>query len=222
MVQYSIWQSSELPPMILHRKISLEREDWVLFTGQLPDGKEIAVKKLSRNTRHGPKQSDNEVQTLTKLQHRNLVRLLGCFMEGEEKILIYEYVSNGSLDNFLFEPTKRVQLDWPVRFKLINGIARGLLYLHEDSRLRIVHRDLKASNVLLDEDMNPKISDFGTAKIFNTNQTQAETFEITGTRGYIAPEYFFEDKVSVKLDVFSYGVLLLEIISGKSNSFLQS
>ncbi|KAF3774871.1 G-type lectin S-receptor-like serine/threonine-protein kinase SD3-1 [Nymphaea thermarum] len=154
-----------------------------VYRGQLPDGQEIAVKRLSRNTGHGPKQFNNEVQTLTKLQHRNLVRLLGGFMEAEEKILVYEYVRNTSLDNFLFgEPMKRMQLDWPVRFKLINGIARGLLYLHEDSRLRIVHRDLKASNVLLDEDMNPKISDFGTAKIFDTNQTQADTFEIMGTR----------------------------------------
>ncbi|XP_049931171.1 cysteine-rich receptor-like protein kinase 10 isoform X2 [Nymphaea colorata] len=189
-----------------------------VYRGELRDGQEIAVKRLSRNTENGPKQFDTEVQTLAKLQHRNLVRLLGGFLEGGEKILIYEFVRNSSLDNFLFgEPRKRMQLDWAVRSKLINGIARGLLYLHEDSRLRIVHRDLKASNILLDEDMNPKISDFGTAKIFDTYQTQAETFEIIGTRGYIAPEYFFEGKVSVKLDVFSFGVLLLEIISGKRN-----
>ncbi|XP_031500168.1 cysteine-rich receptor-like protein kinase 10 [Nymphaea colorata] len=189
-----------------------------VYRGQLHDGQEIAVKRLSCNTGHGPKQFDNEVQTLTKLQHRNLVRLLGGFMEAEEKILVYEYVPNTSLDNFLFgEPMKRMQLDWPVRLKLINGIARGLLYLHEDSRLRIVHRDLKASNILLDEDMNPKISDFGTAKIVDTDQTQTETLEIMGTRGYMAPEYLLQGRVSVKIDVYSFGVLLLEMISGKKN-----
>ncbi|KAF3774869.1 putative cysteine-rich receptor-like protein kinase 30 [Nymphaea thermarum] len=194
-----------------------------VYRGQLPDGQEIAVKRLSRNTGNGPKQFHNEVRTLAKLQHKNLVRLLGGYMEGEEKILVYEYVRNTSLDIFLFgEQTKRLQLDWAIRSKLINGTARGLLYLHEDSRLRIVHGDLKASNVLLDEDMNPKISDFGTARIFNTGQTQAETIEIIGTRGYMAPEYLLEGKVSVKIDVFSFGVLLLEIVSGKRNfSILQ-
>ncbi|KAF3777378.1 putative cysteine-rich receptor-like protein kinase 33 [Nymphaea thermarum] len=191
-----------------------------LPTGQLPNGQEIAVKRLSCNTRNGPKQFHNEVQTLAKLQHKNLVGLLGGYMEGEEKILIYEYVRNTSLDNFLFgEPTKRRQLDWPIRSKIINGTARGLLYLHEESRLIIVHRDLKASNVLLDEDMNPKISDFGNGRIFDTDQTQEETNEIMGTRGHMAPEYLLEGKVSVKIDVFSFGVLLLEIISGKQNFY---
>ncbi|XP_049936324.1 cysteine-rich receptor-like protein kinase 25 [Nymphaea colorata] len=190
-----------------------------VYRGQLLDGQEIAVKRLSCNIGNGPKQFHNEVQTLAKLQHRNLVRLLGGYMEGEEKMLIYEYVRNASLNNFLFEPTKRLQLDWAIRSNLINGTARGLLYLHEESRLRIVHRDLKASNVLLDEDMIPKISDFGTARIFNTDQTQAETNEIMGTRGHMAPEYLLEGKVSVKIDVFSFGVLLLEIISGKQNFY---
>ncbi|KAF3773386.1 Activin receptor type-2B [Nymphaea thermarum] len=113
------------------------------------------------------------------------------------------------------EEIMRMQLDWAARSRLINGIARGLLYLHEDSLLRIVHRDLKAGNILLDKDMNPKISDFGTAKIFDTDQTQVETLQIMGTCGYMAPEYLLEGKVSVKIDVFSFGVLLLEIISGR-------
>ncbi|XP_031482808.1 uncharacterized protein LOC116252586 [Nymphaea colorata] len=169
----------------------------------LPDGQETAVKRLSRNTGHGPKQFDNEVLTLTKLQHRNLVRLLGGFMEAEEKILVYEYVQNTSLDNFPFgEPMKHMQLDWPVRFKLINGIARGILYLHEDSRLRIVHRDLKASNVLLDEDTNPKTSDFGTAKIFDTNQTQAKTFELWGL-GKLVTGYHIPNGVRLLVNVWA-------------------
>ncbi|XP_049936397.1 cysteine-rich receptor-like protein kinase 6 isoform X3 [Nymphaea colorata] len=153
---------------------------------------------------HGPKQFDNEVQTLAKLQHRNLVRLLGGFMEGEEKILVYEYVRNTSLDNFLFgEPTKHMQLDWPVRFKLINGIARGVLYLHEDSRLRTVHRDLKASNILLDEDMNPKISDFGNAKIVDTDQTQTETLEIMETRSNKRSTTSVDEHQSFRFSTFS-------------------
>ncbi|KAF3772973.1 Cysteine-rich receptor-like protein kinase 10 [Nymphaea thermarum] len=200
------------------------QENWLgdggfgaVYRGELPDGQEIAVKRLLRNTGNGPKQFVNEMRTLAKLQHKNLVRLLGGCLEGGEKILIYEFVRNTSLDKFLFgEPRNRMPLDWAVRSNLINGIARGLLYLHEDSRLKIVHRDLKASNILLDGDMNPKIADFGTAKIFDTYQTEVAT-EIVGTPGYLAPEYFHEGKVSVKLDVFSFGVLLLEIISGKCN-----
>ncbi|XP_031499233.1 cysteine-rich receptor-like protein kinase 10 [Nymphaea colorata] len=187
---------------------------------ELPDGQEIDVKRLSRNTGTGSKQFANEVQALPTLRHKNLVCLLGGLLEGEEKILIYEYAANGSLDNFLFGVgVKHMQLDWAARSNLINGIARGLLYLHEDSLLKIVHRDLKASNILLDNDMNPKISDFGNAKIFDTDQTQVDTLQIMGTRGYMAPEYLLGGTVWVESDVFSFGVLLLEIISGRRNFF---
>ncbi|XP_010418118.1 PREDICTED: G-type lectin S-receptor-like serine/threonine-protein kinase At1g61480 [Camelina sativa] len=189
-----------------------------VYKGKLQDGREIAVKRLSSSSGQGKEEFMNEIVLISKLQHKNLVRILGCCIEGEEKLLIYEFMLNKSLDTFLFDSRKKLEIDWPKRYEIIQGIARGIHYLHRDSHLKVIHRDLKVSNILLDEKMNPKISDFGLARMYQGTEYQDNTRRVVGTLGYMAPEYAWTGMFSEKSDIYSFGVLLLEIISGEKIS----
>ncbi|XP_051137239.1 PR5-like receptor kinase isoform X2 [Andrographis paniculata] len=193
-----------------------------VYKGITSSGQDIAVKLLSQQSGQGLLEFKTELILISKLQHVNLVKLHGLCIHGNNKMIIYDYMPNRSLDFFLFSSTMSEQLSWQQRFSIVEGIAQGLLYLHKYSRLRIIHRDLKASNVLLDEKMNAKISDFGLARVFEQNIDEANTNRRVGTYGYMAPEYAMQGIISVKSDVYSFGVLVLEIVSGrKNNSFHQ-
>ncbi|CAN4083905.1 unnamed protein product [Withania somnifera] len=187
-----------------------------VYKGVLETGVEIAVKKLDVTSRQGVKEFDNEVKLITKLQHRNLTKLLGYSIDGTEKFLVYEFMANNSLDKVIFDHARRGTVTWPTRFNIIKGIAKGLAYMHHDSRLTVIHRDLKASNVLLDREMTPKISDFGLSREFKED-VEERTEHVVGTRGYMPPELMEDGHYSTKSDVFSYGILALEIVSGHKN-----
>ncbi|XP_057949736.1 probable LRR receptor-like serine/threonine-protein kinase RFK1 isoform X2 [Malania oleifera] len=189
-----------------------------VFKGLLSDGTTIAVKQLSSKSRQGNREFMNEIGMISCLQHPNLVKLHGCCIEGDQLLLVYEYMENNSLANALFGPeSDQLVLDWPTRLKVCVGIAKGLAFLHEESVIKIVHRDIKATNVLLDQDLNPKISDFGLARLDEGEKSHIST-RVAGTIGYMAPEYALWGYLTYKADVYSYGVVVLEIISGKNNN----
>ncbi|PON42871.1 Serine/threonine protein kinase [Parasponia andersonii] len=189
-----------------------------VYKGILLDGSIIAVKQLSSKSKQGNREFVNEIgKGIASLQHPNLVRLYGCCIEENQLLLVYEYMENNSLARALFGPEDgRLTLAWPTRQKICVGIAKGLAFLHEESTLRVVHRDIKTTNILLDKDLNPKISDFGLAKLDEEENTHIST-RIAGTIGYMAPEYALWGYLTCKADVFSFGVVALEIVAGKSN-----
>ncbi|XP_042025427.1 probable leucine-rich repeat receptor-like serine/threonine-protein kinase At3g14840 isoform X2 [Salvia splendens] len=192
-----------------------------VYKGVLLDKTIIAVKQLSSKSKQGNREFVNEIGMISALQHPHLVKLYGCCIEGNQLLLVYEYLENNSLARALFGPEEhQLHLDWPMRQTICIGIARGLAYLHEESRLKIVHRDIKATNVLLDKNLVPKISDFGLAKLDEEDNTHIST-RIAGTFGYMAPEYAMRGYLTDKADVYSFGIVVLEIVSGRGNSSIR-
>ncbi|XP_049402710.1 cysteine-rich receptor-like protein kinase 2 isoform X3 [Solanum stenotomum] len=188
-----------------------------VYKGVLADGREIAVKRLFFNNKHRVADFYNEVNIVSSIEHKNLIRLLGCSCSGPESLLVYEFLPNQSLDRFIFDPIKGKALNWEKRFEIIIGTAEGLVYLHENTKTRIIHRDIKASNILLDSRLRAKIADFGLARSFQEDKSHISTV-LAGTLGYMAPEYLAHGQLTEKADVYSFGVLLLEIVTGKQNN----
>ncbi|VFQ78447.1 unnamed protein product [Cuscuta campestris] len=188
-----------------------------VYKGTLRNGLQVAIKSLAAESKQGIREFWTEIETISNVKHPNLVELIGCCVHGDNKLLVYEYLENRSLDRTLFGHSTTVNLDWRTRATICLGTANGLTYLHEFSVPHIVHRDIKASNILLDKDYTPKIGDFGLAKLFPDNMTHIST-RIAGTTGYLAPEYVLGGQLTLKADVYSFGVLMLEVVSGRSSS----
>ncbi|KAF7835256.1 cold-responsive protein kinase 1 [Senna tora] len=192
-----------------------------VFKGRLKDGKVAAIKVLSAESRQGVREFLTEINVISEIEHENLVKLYGCCVEGNHRILVYNYLENNSLaQTLLGGGHNTIHFDWQTRSRICIGIARGLAFLHEGVRPRIVHRDIKASNILLDKDLSPKISDFGLAKLMPPNMTHVST-RVAGTIGYLAPEYAIGGHLTRKADIYSFGVLLVEIVSGRCNTNTQ-
>ncbi|KAH9325290.1 hypothetical protein KI387_005468, partial [Taxus chinensis] len=206
-------------------------KDWLMLLGMLNEGQllwrvgnpdlngmQVAVKSLSAQSKQGVQEFLTEIAIIIDVKHENLVKLHGCCVQGSHRILVYEYLENNSIAQALLgSENSRIDLDWPTRAKICTGTASGLAYLHEELVPYIVHRDIKASNVLLDRDLNPKIADFGLAKLFPDNVTHIST-RVAGTIGYLAPEYALRGQLTKKADIYSFGILVLEMISGRSNT----
>ncbi|GLT55741.1 hypothetical protein SLA2020_288350 [Shorea laevis] len=190
----------------------------VVYRGVLRDGTQVAIKTLSAESKQGTREFLTEINMISNIRHPNLVELIGCCVDDNHRILVYEYLENNSLARVLLgSKSKYIPLDWPQRAAICLGTAAGLAFLHDEAEPNIVHRDIKASNVLLDRNFHPKIGDFGLAKLFPDNVTHVST-RVAGTVGYLAPEYALLGQLTKKADVYSFGVLLLEIISGRSSS----
>uniref|UniRef100_A0A0E0LS80 Protein kinase domain-containing protein n=1 Tax=Oryza punctata TaxID=4537 RepID=A0A0E0LS80_ORYPU len=188
-----------------------------VFRGRLKDGAIVAVKVLSATSRQGVREFINELTAISDVMHENLITLVGCCAEGSHRILVYNYLENNSLQHTLLGSGRsNIQFNWRARVKITVGVARGLAFLHEEVRPHIIHRDIKASNILLDKDLTPKISDFGLARLLPPNETHVST-RVAGTIGYLAPEYALRGQVTKKSDIYSFGVLILEIVSGRCN-----
>ncbi|CAI0440707.1 unnamed protein product [Linum tenue] len=189
-----------------------------VYKGRLKDGKLVAVKLLSAESRQGVGEFLAEIKAISVVEHENLVKLYGCCVEGQHRILVYNYLENNSLAQTLLGGSYiNIQFDWRTRTKICIGVARGLAFLHEEVRPYIVHRDIKASNILLDKDLTPKIADFGLAKLIPSHMTHVST-RVAGTIGYLAPEYAIRGQLTRKADIYSFGVLLVEIVSGRCNT----
>ncbi|KAK7317840.1 hypothetical protein RJT34_02409 [Clitoria ternatea] len=189
-----------------------------VYKGLLKNGKVAAIKVLSAESRQGVREFMTEINVISEIEHENLVKLYGCCVEGNQRILVYNYLENNSLSQTLLgSGHSNIYFDWKTRSRICIGIARGLAFLHEEVRPYIVHRDIKASNILLDKTLTPKISDFGLAKLIPSHMTHAST-RVAGTIGYLAPEYAIRGQVTRKADIYSFGVLLVEIVSGRCHT----